>query len=692
MYSINKYNRIHMTDIYTTPDKLNLAVLDAKSSFTQLNDKEKQYTYWMYKAAWSMSKIIAQQVSPESLPLLDLFTNIFTNRSVTKFKTRCKEFNFTDKNIEDFLNYTALLFLNNGNYRSFGDSKIVPRLDKNVMRNMIKVACTEQLNDYNKVENAMYSLKDHEKLLGFPPKGTTGYYTDNLTETEIDTIDEYLTSKGIEGWNTRISKVNDLCIVTLPAFKVDPTKHVSIIDKYKGLNITLSYRDYSDELEDVVLHLKQALKYTANKHQENMINSYIKHFTYGDLQYHKESQRHWIKDKGPVVETNMGFIENYRDPAGIRAEAEAFVSVVDKEKSKKLKQLVDRAPELITSLPWPAEFEKDTFNPPDFTSLDVVTFAGSGIPAGINIPNYDDIRQTEGFKNVSLNNVILASHNVRSNESVDYLDKEDEAMYKKHSMNSFFIDVAGHELLGHGSGKLFTEDSSGNVNFNKETVINPLTYDKIKTWYKTGETYSNKFGRLGSSYEECRAECVGLYLSNNKLMHELLGNKEDKWEDVMYTSWLWMVRAGICSMQSYDVDKKKWMQAHSQARFVIYKMLSEAGLVETNLEDNNFIVKVDRSKIKTLGIPALQNFLLKLNVYKCTADYDNAARLYDHYSTVDESDLKLRTIHMNRRKPRIEYVQPVLFKDQYDRIHYKEFDSTPESAIESFVTKYCDDC
>lgn len=71
-----------------------------------------------------------------------------------------------------------------------------------------------------------------------------------------------------------------------------------------------------------------------------MIKDYISHFKTGDIETHKNSQRWWIKDKKPIIESNLGWIETYIDPENVRAYYEGWVAIVDKEKSKKFENLV----------------------------------------------------------------------------------------------------------------------------------------------------------------------------------------------------------------------------------------------------------------------------------------------------------------------------------------------------------------
>jgi dipeptidyl-peptidase-3 len=77
-------------------------------------------------------------------------------------------------------------------------------------------------------------------------------------------------------------------------------------------------------------------------------------------------------------------------------------------------------------------------------------------------------------------------------------------------------------LFGHGSGKIiYRDETTGKCPL---SIPDPLdTSQMISTCYEKGESYESKFGDISTSYEECRADLSGLYLSNFPEMYKIFG-------------------------------------------------------------------------------------------------------------------------------------------------------------------------
>jgi dipeptidyl-peptidase-3 len=64
-------------------------------------------------------------------------------------------------------------------------------------------------------------------------------------------------------------------------------------------------------------------------------------------------------------------------------------------------------------------------------------------------------------------------------EELTFIHPSDVELYNAWDSRAFELQVANHELLGHGSGKLFQEQADGSRNFDPEKIKNPLTGGKM---------------------------------------------------------------------------------------------------------------------------------------------------------------------------------------------------------------------
>ncbi|OBA22493.1 dipeptidyl-peptidase III [Metschnikowia bicuspidata var. bicuspidata NRRL YB-4993] len=690
---------------YAADSEAPIIMLLAKKHFEQLPSRNAQlYAHHLSRASHWGTRAVLRSVSPESEAIYDLILAVHqaldSPPSAEEYQLRLAArarpaHVFDERAVALYLEYASQFLSNLGNFKSFGDQKFVPQVARDQFAAIVAAAGGAPLADvFALVVDAVYSTDC--ALLGWPEKGqTSSYYPDcsaTITREEVEAINGALAARGIMPENTRVSKKSASHFVVLVASAVaDNTTDYYPRDPItlaSGASVDIQFGDHAAEFAHITRHMRLAHAVAANDTQRNMLDAYAESFETGSMNAHKQSQIHWVKDLGPLVESNIGFIETYRDPSGVRGEWEGLVAMVNQDRTAKFATLVNSASDLIPHLPWSTLYEKDTFTPPDFTSLEVLTFAGSGCPAGINIPNYDDVRLNVGFKNVSLGNVLSANpKKPKKEEVISFIHESLQAKFRKWRDDAFEVQVGLHELLGHGTGKLLQETTAGVFNFDK------AAHPEITTFYKPNETWGSLFSASAGSFEECRAELVALFLILAKPDDVLpifgISDAESK-QDVKLIATILMARAGVVGLEFWDPESKKWGQAHMQARFGIFKALYRAGVVSFKHSKDNFDdleLVTDESKLDTDAVEALRDFLHKLHVYKTTANVEEGLAFYGDMTDVTEEFAQYRDVVLRKKLPRKQLIQANTFLNADGTVEVREYEESEVGMIQSFVDR-----
>lgn len=98
-------------------------------------------------------------------------------------------------------------------------------------------------------------------------------------------------------------------------------------------------------------------------------------------------------------------------------------------------------------------------------------------------------------------------------------------------------------------------------------------------------------------------------------------------------------------------------------------------------------VFVDRAKIPTHGKPALAHLLLKLHIYRCTADARGCRKFYEDLTKPDGIFLEWRRIMRAAQPAKEVFVQANTFVTDDRKVILKEYEPTVDGMIQSWAER-----
>lgn len=550
-----------------------------------LSLKQKEYIYYLSEAAKSGRDIMWDQNFKYNLRIRKTLETIINNYKGDK---NCDSY-------KNFIIYAKRVFFSNGIHHHYAEDKIIPECTKDYFCSLM----TDTGASPEEIKELLPIIYDPAL---YPQRKYTGSSEDLLLSSAVNFYDGVKKDEAVKFYN----KLRD------------PKDQTPI--SY-GLNSKLVKRDgkiqedvykidglYGAAIVKIVENLEAAKNVAENDTQINYIDKLIAYYKTGDLNLWDEYNVEWVQDTKSDIDFINGFIEDYNDPLGMKANWEANVNFKDKEASKRTEIISANAQWFEDNSPIEPRFKKKEVKGVSAKVITVACLAGDSYPAtpiGINLPNADWIRKQYGSKSVTIANITSAYTKAAEESPKSALkefawDEKEIEMAKKYGSLTDDLHTDLHECLGHGSGQLLPS------------------------------TMQNALGEYNSTLEEARADLFALYyLADTKLVE--LGILPDK--EAYKAEYSSYIRNGIFTQFARVELGKTNTQAHMQNRKLISEWCFEKGakanVIEKKVRDGkSYFVINDYDALRSL----FGTLLAEIQRIKSEGDYEAGKSLVEKYA------------------------------------------------------------
>lgn len=345
---------------------------------------------------------------------------------------------------------------------------------------------------------------------------------------------------------------------------------------------------YREFLEPASRKLKEAASIASNPSLRDYLNKRAEAFLSDD---YYASDIAWIDLNSPI-EVVIGPYEVYEDQLfNYKASFESFITVVDKPETDKLKIYRQHLPEMEMNLPMPDEHKNPKRGGQSALRVVQEIYTAGDARRGVqtaafNLPNDEKVRESKGFKNVLLKNVMEAKYLKNGQPIARRL--LDESQLPMLSFDAFFNHILFHEI-SHGLGPGIITGPDGKKVENRILLKN-----------------------LYSTIEEAKADVLGVWNLEFAIKKKLV--------NAFDTKTLHITNAGLMfrSMR-FGIG-----EAHGRGTALQWNWYREKGAI---VPTSGGRFRVDFIKMEQ----AVQSLANELLLIEATGDFNRAQRLLDRY-------------------------------------------------------------